>query len=203
VELLILAAVAAILYFKYSGAPGASGETITDFTPDFSGWNMPGTIFGGTAETDDTGELSIMGTIKRWAEIEKQNEGWKPGSKSYRNNNPGNLKPFSSKQLPPGATGTDKDGFLIFSSESAGMAALENDLAAKVRKYPGYSLLEILARYLGGDANHNGVIDPWEIAPNGDVFVNGKLQGNVTSRANRTAAALGVTPNTPIGKIFG
>lgn len=46
-------------------------------------------------------------------------EGWFPGSMSYRNNNPGNLR--------------GKDGaFQIFPSYQAGFTALQNDLQAKI-----------------------------------------------------------------------
>lgn len=78
--------------------------------------------------------------VKRWAEAIQKHEGWFPGSRSYRNNNPGNLRVKGDK-------GVDPQGFGIFSSYELGRAALEADLRAKLRKYPTYTIAQIMARY--------------------------------------------------------
>ena len=52
-------------------------------------------------------------------------EGWYPGSKSYRNNNPGNLK--FDKQ--PEATGADPQGFAVFPDYAHGLTALHKQIA--------------------------------------------------------------------------
>lgn len=127
-------------------------------------------------------ETGNMADVRKWAEAIKSFEGWKPGSRSYRNNNPGNLKGNFA-----GATGTDKDGFAVFPSEAVGMAALESDLRAKVRKYSDWSLLDIMRRYLGGGKG----IDP------------PKAEGNAQQYAGTIAAKLGVSINDTLGKIFG
>ncbi len=49
----------------------------------------------------------------------QQHEGWYPGSKSYRNNNPGNLR---------GPLGV----FITFPTYGVGLAALQGDLRAKI-----------------------------------------------------------------------
>lgn len=55
-------------------------------------------------------------------------EGWYPGSRSYRNNNPGNIRPGS---LNLGQSAIDSGGFAIFPSFDVGYNALINDIAAK------------------------------------------------------------------------
>ena len=58
--------------------------------------------------------------IERVAQAIKVFEGWKPGSRSYRNNNPGNLKYIGQK----GTIGKDDKGFAIFDSYQSGWKAL-------------------------------------------------------------------------------
>lgn len=55
-------------------------------------------------------------------------EGWYPGSRSYRNNNPGNIRPGS---LSLGQIGIDSGGFAIFPDYETGYDALVNDIYAK------------------------------------------------------------------------
>ena len=59
----------------------------------------------------------------------RSREGWKPGSTSYRNNNPGNLK-FVSQ---PGTTGKDTRGFAIFKDYESGINALRNQILLVAR----------------------------------------------------------------------
>lgn len=54
--------------------------------------------------------------------IQKQ-EGWYPGSRSFRNCNPGNIK-FTSYSQSLGAIGKDDKGFCIFKDEASGFSAL-------------------------------------------------------------------------------
>lgn len=53
----------------------------------------------------------------------QEHEGWYPGSRSYRNNNPGNLR-----NGPP----SDRDGFTVYPTYRAGFDALKADLRAKL-----------------------------------------------------------------------
>lgn len=53
----------------------------------------------------------------------QEHEGYYPGSRSYRDNNPGNLM-FVGQ---PGAT-SDPDGFAVFSSYAQGLQALKNQI---------------------------------------------------------------------------
>lgn len=62
-------------------------------------------------------KVSGKNSIQKWAEAIKEFEGWYPGSRSYRNNNPGNLR-YSKYQ-----SGT-KDGFSYFETYKQGWKAL-------------------------------------------------------------------------------
>lgn len=66
--------------------------------------------------------------IELWAKAIQIEEGWFPGSRSYRNCNPGNLKASTLVQtlgsILAGFTGKDKDGFAIFSNYDSGFKAL-------------------------------------------------------------------------------
>lgn len=64
------------------------------------------------------------GGLTLLAEAIKQHEGWFPGSRSYRNNNPGNLM-YAGQA---GAIGADDAGFAIFDSYQDGWNALLNQL---------------------------------------------------------------------------
>ena len=60
-----------------------------------------------------------MSFLRDLALAHQMHEGWYPGSKSFRNNNPGNLR---------GAFGV----FIHFPTYGVGLAALEGDLKAKI-----------------------------------------------------------------------
>jgi hypothetical protein len=68
-------------------------------------------------------------------------EGWYPGSKSYRNNNPGNLK-FADQ---PGATGADPQGFAIFPDYKTGFNALHRQVGLDAKR--GLSIQEFTDKY--------------------------------------------------------
>lgn len=118
---------------------------------------------------NSTGGNVNGGKIQTWADAIKAFEGWFPGSRSFRNNNPGNLR-------VAGDLGTDSGGYGVFSSAEAGMAALTSDLQAKARKYPNETLAEIMQRYApASDGN-----DPLKYAK----FVASKLGASVTDTLN-------------------
>jgi hypothetical protein len=186
---LFIVGIGALLYFTRKGA-GALASTAPSSPGSIGPKEETGRVFGPVEKSQIEGSVNAMGDVRKWAEAIKQHEGWIPptqkntrGSRSYRNNNPGNLK-FDGQA---GATGADKDGFAIFPSESLGMAALERDLTAKVRKYPNYSLLQIMTRYLGGDVN-----DP-KVTGEGDPF----------AYAAFVAKKIGASISDTLGKLFG
>ncbi len=104
-------------------------------------------------------------------------EGWKPGSVSYRNNNPGNLR------AGVGQSGTDANGYAIFPDYQTGFAALERQVDINIGR--GLSLDE----FFGGKP---GVYPGY--APSGDSNDPGKYSQVV-------AGWLGIDPNTPLQDI--
>ena len=91
-------------------------------------------------------------TIKAMAEGIKAFEGWYPGSRSYRNNNPGNLK-YAGQA---GAIGQDESGHAIFESYEAGLNALLRQL--RLAFYGGsrvYSLQDTIYSFFSKYAEAN------------------------------------------------
>jgi hypothetical protein len=88
--------------------------------------------------------------INAWADAITQQEGWAPGTRAYRNNNPGNLE-------VTGDLGRDSGGFGVFSTYNAGRNALVSDLVAKVRKYGLWTLYQVMARYAPPSQNNTAV----------------------------------------------
>jgi hypothetical protein len=142
---LIGGAAVAALYFLYqqgvSTTPGVGDPSDTD--PD-----------GGAAGGTDAGIMSdviaYIGApdyVNAWADAITIHEGWTVGSRSYRNNNPGNLE-------IQGDLGVDSGGYGIFSSYSAGRNALVSDLVAKVNKYGSWTLYQVMARYAPPSENN-------------------------------------------------
>lgn len=86
----------------------------------------------------------------------RKHEGWYAGSRSWRNNNPGNCKYSSVGYLPKyGTVGKDKDGFAIFSSYELGWLYLNNLILEKARKHPNWSLVTFFSEYApASDGNY-------------------------------------------------
>ena len=103
-------------------------------------------------------------------------EGWYEGSRSWRNNNPGNLK-YAGQ---PGAISKDEEGHAIFDSYQSGWNALIRQLEAaffgtsKVYK-PSFSLYEFFHVY---------------------------AEANSENYARAVAAALGVPPETTLAELL-
>jgi hypothetical protein len=78
-------------------------------------------------------------------------EGYFPGSVSFRNNNPGNLK-FANQ---PGATGQDARGFAIFDNFDDGQEALLTLLNKRAAQHPEWTLLDLFNSYAPPTDNNN------------------------------------------------
>ena len=121
-----------------------------------------------------------MDFISIWANAVAQFEGFnQPGSRAARNHNPGNLK-YAGQS---GATGKDPNNFAVFSNDASGFQALYRQLAKYVSDFPGYSILEITAHYLGQPAP--------QIDQEGDAF----------AYANFVAGQLGVEPSMTLEEL--
>lgn len=112
---------------------------------------------------------ALGSTIDTLALAIQQQEGWYPGSRSYRNNNPGNLIYVGQS----GSSGPDAQGFAVFPDYASGYAALIHQINLDAGR--GYTFYEWMARY----------------APSSDG-------NNPGSYAQVLAAALGTTPDTQV-----
>ena len=116
-------------------------------------------------------------SLEEWAEAIKQHEGWYPGSRSYRQSNPGNLRwsPFEVGNV---------DNFSIFSSYGEGFKALVHQLRIAVNgKSNVYKPTDTLV-----DFYH-------KYAPSGD-------NNNPDAYADAIATKLGVSKVIPIKDLF-
>ncbi len=123
--------------------------------------------------------VGIMGTdvISRMAAAIKDFEGWAPGSRSYRNNNPGNLRPVGFTYA--GQTGLDDEGHAIFDSFESGWAALIHQLTLAF-------------------TGRSSVYSPSDTLQ--DFFFK-YAEGNQVPYAEYVAGQLGVTPDTTLQQI--
>ena len=103
----------------------------------------------------------------------RQQEGYYPGSRAYRDNNPGNLMDPSGKIWPQYPRDGDE---VIFPDPATGEAFLENDLSIKVNR--GMSITSLLNMYAPASAGNN---TPVYIA--------------------NVSAATGIDPNVPLNQI--
>ena len=136
-----------------------------------------GLLFWGVFEVGRKAKV-ILGTafdavIEKMANAIKSFEGWYEGSRSWRNNNPGNLK-FAGQA---GAVGQDETGHAVFATYEDGWAALIRQLR--------------LAFY--GGSRVYGLQDTLY------TFFSKYAEGNSKQYAEFVAGRLGVSPGIPIG----
>ena len=94
--------------------------------------------------------------IIKWASTIQEFEGWKPGSRSFRNNNPGNIRYIGQ----PSATGKDDKGFCIFKTYQDGFNCLceilMNACTGKSKVYyPAMTLLQFFEKYAPSSDNNS------------------------------------------------
>jgi hypothetical protein len=94
-----------------------------------------------------------MTTLEALADAFMHHEGWFPGSRSNRNRNPGNLRPWKEGQPK------DDGGYRVFPSLVDGYQALLDDLEAKLHGSHGLTyestLLDLLNVYAPAGDNNN------------------------------------------------
>jgi hypothetical protein len=92
--------------------------------------------------------------LEALADAIMQFEGWHRDSRSWRNRNPGNLRP-----VPGTDAACDPEGYRIFASLAEGFSALTADLQAKFRGShdlkPSSTLLDLLNVYAPAGDNNN------------------------------------------------
>jgi hypothetical protein len=91
-------------------------------------------------------------------------EGWfNPGTRSRRNNNPGNMR-FERWLMQPGyvedkAVGQDGSGFAIWGTAADGMDAFQRQLAIWYREHTQATILDICTLQLGQTIGHPAITD--------------------------------------------
>ena len=93
-----------------------------------------------------------MTSIEALADAIMQYEGWHLDSRSWRNRNPGNLRPYALPQPK------DADGYRVFNSFAEGWTALLFDLEAKFNGSHGLTpqstIFDLMSVYApAGDSN--------------------------------------------------
>ena len=91
--------------------------------------------------------ITGLGTTDAIAQAIQRMEGYAPGTRAYRNNNPGNLRYVGQ----PGATGADTSGFAIFPSYDAGYAALQKQIELDASR--GLTIEQFIAKYAPPNEN--------------------------------------------------
>lgn len=163
------------------------GDTTT--TPQTSGSGTSDNPFDMTFDFNandfpfpDTGTSTIMNKdtfVYFWAQAISQFEsGGKADAFNFRNNNPGNIR--------------DSHGnFIKYATMDDGWQALYDDLNAKLRKYPNYSLVNYMARYLGNPDPLNP-----QVTNQGDPFAYAQFIVNwFSSQGYQLASAINTVPN--------
>lgn len=165
--------------FNMTAQPAPADDNSSTF-PDLS---ISGDLFSIPDATGTSTAPAPDSTLQAWANAIFYHEGGQPGDRNVRNNNPGNLK-FAGQA---GATGADAQGFAVFGSMEAGWAALYRQLAKFIHDFPGYSILQIMTHYLGGNP-----LNPQKTGE-GDPF----------SYASAVASAVGVSTDATLKNTFG
>lgn len=83
-------------------------------------------------------------------------EGWEEGSRSWRNNNPGNCRYSSVGYLPKyGEVKRDAQNFAIFKDYGTGWMYLKNLVFGKAQKHPEWNLVSFFKEYAPTEDNNN------------------------------------------------
>lgn len=113
-----------------------------------------GDLIPQNATIGDDNTISSMSTSDL-ANLIQQHEGWTPGSRSFRNNNPGNMKVH-------GDLGVDEGGFGVFSSPDKGTQALQGQISSFQQRFPHWSPTNLAARWLGSNTGDPTQVNPKE-----------------------------------------
>ena len=171
--ILILGAVIGVFYVLTQNGDDDTSSDGTTLAGDNSG-------DGGTLSNSPFGSLSAF--TAAWAQAIAPAENVNP---AY--NNPGGLNMQGDLGSTPAAEGGG-NVIGIFSSLSAGYAALQGILNSYVTRFPNLTLLQATSRYVTGSP---GSGDP------------SSYPANVVNEANTVASNLGVSVNSTLGSLAG
>ncbi len=127
------------------------------------------------------GKKLVPGYIERMALAIMNQEGYYQGSRSQRNNNPGNLV-YASQA---GTIGKDSKGFAIFDSFESGWNALIKQLKAAFNNTSSF---------------YTSSMNLYQFF---NVYASSSPSNERTAYAKAVAGALGVTPETTLNQIKG
>ena len=106
-----------------------------------------------TVTTDFNSVVNAMSIpMSALASAIQNHEGYFPGSRSYRNNNPGNLR-YAGQA---GTTGQDSSGFAVFATFSDGWNALIRQIGLDQSRNPDWTLTDFLNSYAPATENDVG-----------------------------------------------
>lgn len=127
---------------------------------------------------------SGLDPITVFAQAIKSHEGWYPGSRSYRNNNPGNLRPPDGQSnFWAGQIGVDDGGYAIFDGYESGWAALYGDVSRKFSGNtvtglgPSSTIADFFSVYSPASDNNNVAAYAADVAQ----FCSAKLGADLTA----------------------
>jgi hypothetical protein len=122
--------------------------------------------------------------LESFCEAIKRHEGWYPGSRSWRNNNPGNCR-YSSVGYASmyGKVGKDAQNFAVFRDYTTGWLYLNNLVKAKIAKHPTWSI----ERFFGDE---------------GEGYAPASDDNDSKRYAQVVAKAVGLSPTDPMSKIL-
>jgi len=123
-----------------------------------------------------------LGDINTVAQTIQTIEGWYPGSVSYTNNNPGNLK-YAGQ---PGAT-QGANGFAVFPNYVAGYQALVNQIDLDASR--GQTIAQFTSIYAPASDNNNPTSYAAQIANAAGVSVNDPLSLAISSDGSLAESA--------------
>ncbi len=130
-------------------------------------------------------KFGLESIIETMASAIKEFEGWYAGSRSYRNNNPGNIRwkgtiPLNGSGVLRGAVGKDSTNHIIYDSYQSGWDALK---------------FQIRIAFTNQSNVYNSNMSFYD-------FFDEYAEENSSNYAKEVASALGVSPETKLGDLL-
>jgi len=122
-----------------------------------------------------------FGDLATVAATIQQIEGWAPGTRSYRNNNPGNLMYVGQA----GSTGADPQGFAIFPDYQTGLTALDNQITLDASR--GQSIAQFTSIYAPASDGNNPTSYAAQIAAAAGLSPSDSLSAAIAGAAGSTS----------------
>ena len=173
---------------------------VSSGTPQTTGYGRVGKMTLASLNAKPADPVKPKGTLMdKWADAIQQHEGWYPGSRSYRNNNPGNIKYIGQKR----AIGSDGT-FCVFASYEDGRAELIDLLtrasSGKSSLYsPEMNLIEFYNRYAPSSDNNNPNAYAKAVASFMGISIYSKikniLNGTATLSSNASTGSTNISMN--------